>query len=177
VSAFVLVLPDGARLHVRPIEPGDKPAVLDAFERLGALGRHQRFLAPVRTLAPAQLRFFTEVDHHDHEALIARAWPTCEVVGVARYVRRDGDEAAEFAIAVVAEWQRRGAGRAMLDLLVARARAEGVARMTGSYLADNRAVPALVRRYGPLRRHLVDGAVLEFDVELEPPAPLACRGK
>jgi len=166
VSAFVLVLPDGARLHVRAIEPSDKGAVLDAFDRLGAVGRYQRFLAPIRRLPPAQLAFFTEVDHHDHEALIARAWPTCEVVGVARYVRLDGTDAAEFAIAVVAGWRRRGAGRAILDLLVARARAEGIAQMTGSFLAGNVAVPALAQRYGPLRWRPIDGGVLELDVDL-----------
>jgi GNAT superfamily N-acetyltransferase len=166
VSAFVLVLPDGARLHVRPIEATDKGAVLDAFDRLGAIGRYQRFLAPIRTLPAAQLAFFTEVDHHDHEALIARAWPTCEVVGVARYVRIGDSEAAEFAIAVVAGWRRRGAGRAMLDLLVARARAEGITHMTGPFFVDNRAVPALARRYGPLRWRPVEDGVLELDVDL-----------
>jgi RimJ/RimL family protein N-acetyltransferase len=168
MSALVLPLPGGRAIHVRPVQPGDKPAILDAFARLGPEGRLGRFFAPIRRLSARQLAFFTEIDHHDHEALIATAWPGGDVVGVARYIRMADGETAEFAIAIVEGWQRRGAGGALLDLLVARARAEGVARIFAVHLPGNAAVPALLRRYGPPARRL-DGGLVEEVVEILPP--------
>jgi hypothetical protein len=56
---------------VRPIEPGDKAGLAAAFERLSDESRYRRFLSPHGRLSQAELRYLTEVDHHDHEALVA----------------------------------------------------------------------------------------------------------
>ena len=58
-------------LLIRPISPDDKPAMTEAFEHLSEESRYRRFLSPHAGLTDAELRYFTEVDHHDHEALVA----------------------------------------------------------------------------------------------------------
>ena len=119
-------------IAVRPIEPGDKAALAAAFERLSAESRYRRFLSPHGELSAAELRYLTEVDHHDHEALVALDPATGEGVGVARYVRdRARPESAEIAVAAD-RWQGRGVGTLLLHRLVDRAREEGIRRSTAS---------------------------------------------
>ena len=101
--------------------------------------RYRRFLSPKPSFTSAELAYLTEVDHHDHEALIAIEPESGEPVGVARYVRDPAQpQVAEAALAVVDEWQHRGVGTALLRHLIARARQEDVRRFRASVLGDNR---------------------------------------
>jgi RimJ/RimL family protein N-acetyltransferase len=75
----------------------------------GAAGRSPRRWRPA--LSPAELRYFTDVDHHDHEALGVLDHPGGRGVGIARYVRdADDRQAAEIAVTIVDDWQGRGLG-------------------------------------------------------------------
>ena len=74
-------------LTIRPISPDDKGTLVEGFERLSEESRSQRFLSPHGPLSETELRYLTEVDHHDHEALVAIDSRTGQCVGVARYVR------------------------------------------------------------------------------------------
>ena len=143
-------LRDGSTVQVRPIEPSDRALLRRGLERLSEESRYRRFLSPVPRLTGAQLRYLTDVDHHDHEALIALEPASGEAVGVARYVRT-APTAAEFAVTVIDDWQGRGLGSALLDLLAGRAREEGIARFGALLLAGNEEMLQLVRRLGPVR--------------------------
>ena len=145
-------LRDGSTVHVRPIEPGDRDIVLAAFDRLSDRSRYRRFLAATPHLNDTLLTYLTEVDHHDHEALIAIHEPGGEGAGVARFVRESGDpEAAEAAITVVDDWQGRGLGTALLELLSDRAREEGIQRFTATLLSENHEMLDLFEVLGPVR--------------------------
>jgi RimJ/RimL family protein N-acetyltransferase len=90
-------------------------------------------------------RFFADVDHTDHEALVAIAHGTSDIVGVARYIRyRAIPLDADLAVTVSDSWQQVGLGSALLRLLAERARAEGVGRFTAEMLADNAGIIALI---------------------------------
>ena len=66
-----LALDDGGTVAVRPIRPEDRDAIRAAFERLGPESRYRRFLSSVERLSDSDLRYLTDVDHSNHEALIA----------------------------------------------------------------------------------------------------------
>jgi hypothetical protein len=64
-----IVLRDGSHVLVRQVQSADAPLLADGFARLSADSRWMRFLTPKKGLSPAELSYFTDLDHHDHEAL------------------------------------------------------------------------------------------------------------
>jgi GNAT superfamily N-acetyltransferase len=59
------------------------------------------------------------------------------LLGVARYVRDEDDQAAEFALVVADSWQGRGIGARVMAKLIDAARRRGVKRLYGEILATN----------------------------------------
>jgi GNAT superfamily N-acetyltransferase len=156
-----------AGIEIRPVEPTDKQALLAAFERLSERSRYRRFLAPQGRLSPAELRYFTEVDHHDHEALMAIEPGTGEGLGVARYVRSaDDPSSAELAVAVIDDWQQRGVGTSLTGALADRARAEGITTFTAVLLAENEQMLGLLEELGRARVTNRERGTVELSVEL-----------
>jgi len=159
-------LRDDFEVLVRQIRPDDKEALEDAFARLSDDSRYQRFLSPIDELSDRQLAYLTEVDHHDHEALVAFDAATGAGVGVARFVRASGADVAEAAVTVVDDWHGRGLGTALCSLLADRAREEGIRRFTAVVLASNRQMLEVLATLGPTRRVSQEEGIAEIEVEL-----------
>jgi len=142
-------LRDGTQIEIRPIRPEDRAVLEDGLKRMGPESRYRRFFAPVSRLSESQLEYLTEVDHHDHEALVAFERDTREGVGVARFVRieHEGD-VAEPAVVVIDDWQGRGVGAGLLGALAERAREEGIRSFLAPVLADNAAAIASLSGLG-----------------------------
>jgi GNAT superfamily N-acetyltransferase len=134
---------DGTSIRVRPIAPTDKRALADGFTQLSDESRYRRFFAPLNRLSTTDLRYLTEIDHHDHEALIAFDPGSEQTIGVARFVRSDDPTVAEVAVTVADDWQGRGVATALLEQLVSRAREEGIECFLALILEDNEAAVQL----------------------------------
>jgi GNAT superfamily N-acetyltransferase len=134
---------DGTQLYVRHVRPADKEIIGKAWLQLSEESQRRRFLAPKPVLTQRDLRYLTEVDGHDHVALIAvRLDDPNRMVGVARYVRlTDDPETAEVAVTVADHMQGKRVGKQLGVLLADEARGRGVLRFSASILTDNR--PAL----------------------------------
>src|SRR5215467_10937951 len=105
VTGGPVALRDGSKVVIRQVQPADAPLLADGFARLSDRSRRMRFLARKDQLSGAEVRYFTELDHRDHEALGAVSQADGRGVGVARYVRdADDPQTAELAITVVDEW-------------------------------------------------------------------------
>jgi acetyltransferase len=171
-----ITLRSGETVLIRPIRPDDKQRLVDVLERLGPESRYRRFFSAMPELRIAQLRYLTELDHHAHEALVAVDSETGQALGVARFVRSADDPvAAEVAVAVVDDWQRRGLATALLDRLSARAREEGVVRFIAAVLTENQSALDLFRRLGRTRATGFEAGVVELSIDLTRegiPAPL-----
>jgi RimJ/RimL family protein N-acetyltransferase/nucleotide-binding universal stress UspA family protein len=167
-------LRDGSsEVLIRPITPEDRELLQAGFERLSDRSRYMRFQAPMSALSDEQLSYLTDVDHHDHEALVALDPDTGDAVGVARFVRVS-DGAAECAIVVADDWQGRGLATELLDQLVERAHEEGVERFTALVLAENADALRLLERLGDTVRQS-HGPQVELEIELPPPPERAAR--
>jgi GNAT superfamily N-acetyltransferase len=165
-SPITLRLRDGVEVVVRPIEPADKDAVAGAFERLSDDSRYMRFFTAIDRLGPTELSYLTEVDHHDHEALIAFDPGTGDALGVGRFVRTDDSQSAEAAVTVIDDWQGRGLGTALCNLIAERAREEGITRFTALLLASNRQMLDVLASLGPAEVISRDAGTIQIAVDV-----------
>ena len=164
-ATHLLTLPGGHRVGTRPIAADDKPGLLDFFKGMSAESRRRRFLSPKPKLTANDLRFLTEVDQHDHVAMVA-VDPDGKIVAVGRYSAWAGQPGrADIAFAVVDALHGRGLGTALGRRLVGHARAAGMHTLTGSTLNENRPARALLATLGfrPLRS---SHGVVEYELEL-----------
>ena len=161
-------LADGTHILIRPLRREDRGDYLQGFAHLGERSRYMRFFSPKAELSERELRYFLEVDHHDHEAVVAIDVDSGEGVGVARFIRDPlAPDIAEVSVAVVDDHQGRGLGAVLLGAIADRARQEGVRRFRASVLADNHRMLTLIRRrwpYHDLRRKPASVLELEFDL-------------
>jgi RimJ/RimL family protein N-acetyltransferase len=170
VTERPVTLRDGSKVLIRPVRSTDAPLLADGFARLSPQSRQLRFLTGKEELSRAELRYLTDVDHHDHEALGAVSQADGRGVGVARYIRDAEDpQAAEIAITVIDDWQGRGLGTELLTRLSGRARSEGIHRFTALVAADNRAMAGLLRNLSASLVARGPGTV-EYEITLMPPA-------
>jgi acetyltransferase len=173
MPADTATLRSGDQITIRAIAPADKERLAEGFSHLSDDARYQRFLGVMQRLTSSQLRYLTEVDHHDHEALVALAPGDVDIVGVARYVRdQETPDHAEVAVAVVDDWQNRGVATELLRRLSARARAEGIEMFTARSLSSNRRVLELLRELGEAHTSGPPSAGT-VDVEIRLPADAA----
>jgi GNAT superfamily N-acetyltransferase len=158
--------------EIRPIEAGDKAGLTSAFEQSSSEAVYRRFLGPHGPLNGAELRYLTEIDHHDHEAVVAVDLENGQSVGVARYIRdREHRESAEIAVAVLESWQGRGVGKALMHGLADRAREEGIARFTALMFAHNRPMRRLLADLGSTRVLSAGAGAVELAVDLSRAQP------
>jgi len=163
-----IVLRDGSRVRLRQGHSADKELLLRGFKRLSPESRYRRFLTGRPELNEAMVRYLTEIDHHDHEAIAALDEKTGEGIGVARYVRDpQRRDAAEVAVTVIDERQGKGVGTLLLEVLGARARAEGIRGFTALMLATNREMMDVLEALGPVQ--IIDRE--HGTVEIEMPIP------
>jgi RimJ/RimL family protein N-acetyltransferase/nucleotide-binding universal stress UspA family protein len=162
-----VIVRDGSELCLRPLQPADRPLLAEAMTRLSPESRYRRFFGPHAELSPRELDYLTQIDHHDHEAVVALE-ADGRAVGVARFVRlREDPGRAEAAVAVVDDWHGRGVARVLLERLSERAREEGIHHFTAIVQAENQRAVGALSALGPTARASRAG-VVDLDIELAP---------
>jgi RimJ/RimL family protein N-acetyltransferase len=164
-----VVLKDGSKVSIRQVHREDAPLLAEGFARFSAESRRLRFLTDKPRLTEAELRYFTHIDHHDHEALGAIDETDGRALGIARYIRDTTDpEVAEIAVAVVDDWQGRGLGTELVTRLMERAREEGIRRFTALVAVDNEMMVNLLHDIGG-ELHATPNEAGAVEYELTPP--------
>jgi RimJ/RimL family protein N-acetyltransferase len=142
MHATAIRTPSGV-VTVRMLRAGDTETVQRVFDRLGPRSRLLRFGGAKNVLSAAELEQLARVDGSRH---VLVAYADREPIGIARFVRDEDPTVAEVAFAVVDDWQGRGVGGILVDLLVADGRAIGVTRLRATMHTENKASLALMRR-------------------------------
>ena len=142
-------LPDGSVVLIRPIAASDWHHHRRFVNSLSLQTRYQRLMS-ARCLLPGELREMVEIDYQRELALVAMAGIGGDEreVGVARYVRSDTDDSAEFAVVVADDWQHRGLGGQLVRSLRDAATAAGIGHLSGLTLATNAPMLRLARQLG-----------------------------
>ena len=165
-------LGDDLVVTVRPIVPGDRDELAAALQRVSEESQFLRFFRTVDHLSDRELEYLTEIDYDDHFAWVAFTGDPPSGLGVARYIRVVGQpDVAEAAVLVVDEYQRRGIGTVLLQLLAESAMTNGITSFRGYAHPENRAVLDAAGRAGVHR--VEEDGIARLDVRLPPPTGLA----
>ncbi len=168
-------LDDGSPFVIRPIRATDGSALESAFARMSPRSRYLRFFSVRERLGDDLLEMLTNIDHDEHRAWVV-ADPTVpsEVDGsdgglgiaVARLINVDGEPGvAEAALVVADDYQRRGFGRLLLELLIGTARDTGIEFIRFETLYENRGMRGLLSELTAVKNDkLSDREVLVYDL-------------
>jgi RimJ/RimL family protein N-acetyltransferase len=169
-GAQVVRLRSGDLVRLRPVRPEDRQALARAYTNLGEQSRYRRFFTAMPELSEQTLRAAVEVDHVNHEALVALPLLSREIVGECRYIRlSDRPDTADLAVTVVDAWQGRGLGSVLLARLSARALKAGIVYFSAEVLAENRSMLTLLPRLGRVESES-SGTVVENRIKLADPS-------
>ena len=153
------------RYRVRPIQPEDEPALVEAFKKLTPEDVRMRFFAPLRSLSHEMAARLTQIDYDREMALVlaeardgkAGDWAEPGFVGIVRLAADPDFERAEFAIIVLPAAQGRGVGRLMMELIIAYAKSRRIREVFGDVLAENHRMLKLARDLGFTLRTVAEG--------------------
>lgn len=163
---------DGRDLVIRAILPSDKSILVEGMQHLSTESLYNRFLAPKRELTDKELKFFTEIDFHNHVALLAlvESNQNLRPAGVGRYVAdpmKDKD-CAELGFVVQDEYQYRGIATLLLKHLTIIARSNGIRRFKAIVLTENMKMLDVIKHSGlPFSSKIHTAGVLELNISLE----------
>ncbi len=140
VPVLHMELADGTPVLLRPVLPEDRERVRIAIAGMSRESRYRRFFSSNLNPSDDLLRYFTEVDQHNHVAWGALD-PCAEGqpgVGIGRFIRdRDRPTVAEVAFAVRDDLQGHGLGTLLLAILYLVAPSHGIDTFRAVVLDDN----------------------------------------
>src|SRR5215471_7125753 len=160
------------KVQLARLEPSDGESLRRFFYRLSPETVYRRFMSPIARPEQAGPERLLDVDHQDREALLGVV--DGEIVGVARYARWPGTDAAELAVVVADAWQRQGLATRLLTELADLASDAGIGRFTLTMQADNGPVLGLVRRLYPSASLAFSQGIYEATVAVPRPDLAGC---
>lgn len=129
---------------LRPIRAQDKDLLTRFHDRLSTETRYRRYHGAKGALSSRELVYLTEIDGHDHVAVVADRGDG-ELAAVARVVSA-GDGTAEVAVVVADDCRGRGYGARVVEAAMRRYRARHPgAVIVANVQTDNRRALALFR--------------------------------
>jgi GNAT superfamily N-acetyltransferase len=145
-----ITLRDGREVTIRAVVEADAAEIVQAFERLSASSRYNRFMMHKKRLDDAAVQRGVHPRPGRDFVFVATipAPDGIDIVGAAQYVPagESGDKVCEFAITVAEDWRRSGLAARLLASLVRRARRDRYEVMEGWVVAENTSTLALARK-------------------------------
>lgn len=155
-AGILIELPSGDQVRIRPIRTTDRDALQGAYQRLSEESRYLRFFSARSQLSESLIDSLTDIDHTTHFAWgVFDPTQPSEVgddsgltVATARLIRDKNSNSAEAALAVVDDFQGRGIGRFLIELLAATAADIGADLLRFEILRQNRGMIGLISGMG-----------------------------
>jgi len=153
-------LNDGTPVVIRPILPEDEPRIVEFHKTLSDRSVYNRYFVPLKLserIAHERLVRVCFSDYDREIPLVTEYRPDAkspaQIIGIGRLSKEHQLNEGEFALIVSDEWQNRGLGRQLLELLLQVARDERLSRFYGHILVGNREMQHMCRKLGFTVRH------------------------
>jgi acetyltransferase len=143
-----IALRDHSEIFIRPVRPEDEGMFARFFEKVTAEDLRLRFFAPIKTFSHAFIARLTQLDYARAMAIVAIEPSSGDLLGVVRLHSDANHENAEYAILLRSDVKGRGLGWALMELAVEYARQEGLKRIEGQVLAENRTMLEMCEELG-----------------------------
>jgi len=137
----------GEAIHVRPVRPEDEALFLTFFQSVSTEDLRLRFFAPVRDFNHAFLAKLTQLDYARAIAFVALD-AAGRMLGAVRLHADANHDTGEYAILIHGDRRGTGLGLALMSLMIDWAKAEGISRVEGTVLRENRPMLAVCRQLG-----------------------------
>jgi acyl-CoA hydrolase/GNAT superfamily N-acetyltransferase len=133
------ILNDGTELFVRPIKPSDDKALRDMFYALSEQSLAFRFFENIKSFPLKFIQEFTAIDFSKDMSIAAfiNDLGGEQIVGVAHFFKNPATKRAEISFVVRDDWQAKGIGTELLDILTDIARKSGILGFEARVLAKN----------------------------------------
>jgi acetyltransferase len=139
---------DGTDFEIRPIRPTDAALYPAFLNKVSANDIRMRFNVAMSELPRDMLVRLTQIDYDREMAFVALQKTTGSLSGVVRLSAEPDHQRAEYAILIRSDMQGRGLGWALLEHLLAYARADGLATVFGTVYAENAKMLEMCRQMG-----------------------------
>ena len=139
----------GLSVLIRPVKHNDVPLLKAFFYTLSPQSVYNRFLTPIHEVTDEQVVPFADVDYDRTMAIAAVIFSEHgeQIIGVARYVKRD-DHSADVAVVVSDKLQNHGIGTLLLDRITKIAIKQGIEVFHATVDPQNRKLLNFVHSLG-----------------------------
>ncbi len=166
-------MPDGTGVIIRPIRPEDEPLMVQFHSKLSERSVYFRYFYAMQLpqrIAHDRLTRICFIDYEREMALVVlRDDPQTqlpEILAVGRLIKLHGSREGEFAVLVSDSWHHRGLGFEILKRLVEIGRDEGLVRIFGDILPENRDMLRVCDKLGFRRHFSAEDGVVRAEIEL-----------
>ncbi|WFP78310.1 bifunctional acetate--CoA ligase family protein/GNAT family N-acetyltransferase [Mesorhizobium sp. WSM4906] len=142
------LLSDGMSFHIRPIMPADVALYPAFLAKISPDDLRLRFLSPRRNFPDQMLKRLTQLDYDRDIAFVALEKDTGALAGIGRLSCDPDHRTGEYALLVRSDLQGHGLGWDLLKQVIDYAKAEGISRIEGMILNENRKMLTMCREFG-----------------------------
>lgn len=153
----------GQKVYFRRLTEADTISLVEFYYNLSQETRYLRFQMVTEGLPEKKIYEYAEQlcrIEGKGLAIVAYTYENGieQFVGVARYMQnQETDETAEFAIVLQDDFQGKGLGKYLLQLLFSEAQKNGLKKLYGSMLYSNTGIIHLIKKVAPDNHHFSHG--------------------
>lgn len=160
---------DGRNIFIRPVKPEDAPLLQELFQELSPTSIYHRFFSAMKEISPDMLARFTQIDYDREIALTAlnEDPETREMFGIARVISDPDGKTGEFSVLIGDPWHGHGIGARLLGRVLQIAKKQGIEKVRGTVLRENRKMIAFGKSLGFHARADADLGEIELEIKLK----------
>ena len=139
----------GYELRAGSVRPHNKKQISEGLRDMSPETIRNRFLGSKREFSEQELQYLTQLDGWNHYAIGIEERLQRRGVAIIRLVRSShSDTEAEVAITIIDEYQRKGLGSFLMDLITLAALERNIRTLSFTFLPQNEAIAKLIKRMG-----------------------------